>query len=143
MAFVHGKATVFQVTDSGATNRDLSAYLTNVSFPRDFDTAETSTFGNTYKTYIVGLGSSTIQIQGRYDSTATSGPDVVLSGLIGLTTTSTVKYGPEGLTTGKVQYNGLFFLSQYQITGSISSDVTFTAQFVLGSNAGITKTTWP
>lgn len=143
MAFVHGKGTHFTIDDSGGTPRNLSAYCTEVNFPRDFDMAETSTFGNTYKTFIQGLGSATVSISGRYDSTATTGPDVVLSSLVGAANTATLVYGPEGSTAGRVRYSGEYWLASYEITGSIGDVVSFSASFQLATNAGITRDTFP
>ena len=59
MAFKHGKNTVFKVDNSGGSLTDISSYLNSVSFPRTIETAETSSFGNSAKTYIVGLSDST------------------------------------------------------------------------------------
>jgi len=141
MAFVHGKGSYFSVDDASGTERNLTTYLTEVSFPRDVDIADTSVFGNTYKTGIPGLAGVTCSISGKYDSTATSGPDVVLSGLLTATSTSTIKYGPEGSSSGKVRYTGEFWCTSYQVTGSIGDVVSFTAAFTLATNA-LTKDTF-
>lgn len=129
MAFVHGKASVFKIEDSGGTLRDLTAYTTDVNFPRDIDMAETSTFGNTYKTFIQGLANASFSISGRYDSTATTGPDAVLSSLVGAANPSTFEYGPEGGTSGKIRFTGDVWMSNYEITSSIGDVVGFSAQF--------------
>ena len=134
MAFQHGKNAYFAIDDSGGTLRDISQYVTDVSMPRDMDMAETSTFGNTYKTFIQGLSSLTISISGRWDPTLTTGPDVVLSGLIGAATTSSFDYGPMGNgNTGDVHHTGEVYLASYEITSPVTDVVSFSAQFQLAT----------
>jgi hypothetical protein len=67
--FRHGKSTVFKVDNSGGSLTDISNTLTDVSFPRSVDTAETSAFGDSAKTYIVGLSDATVSVSGNYDAT--------------------------------------------------------------------------
>lgn len=131
MAFNHGKNSTFKVDRSGGTLTDISTYLDNVDFPRTVETAETTTFQVTgsAKTYIVGLVDSTISISGKFDNTATSGPDAVLSGIYGQAATVSFEYGPEGGDTGDVKYSGEAILTEYS-TGSPVGDVTtFSASF--------------
>ena len=146
MAFIHGKASAIAVASAaGAGNfKDMTAYTNQVTLPRNIDMAETSVFGNTYKTYIQGLADATISIQGRYDAVATVGPDVVLSGLIGLSTPVTLLYAPAGYTgafanpipaasaTQPYVY-GQVYLASYEITSQIGDVVSFQASFQLAS----------
>jgi len=60
--FRHGKSTVFKVDNSGGTLTDISNTLTDVGFPQTVDTAETSTFGSSAKSYVVGLTDSSLSI---------------------------------------------------------------------------------
>jgi hypothetical protein len=133
MAFVHGKNAHFTIDDSGGTPRNLSAFLTEVTFPRQMDMAETSVFGNTYKTYIQGLGDASLSISGRWDPTATTGPDAVLSGLIGAATASDFSYGPAGDGSGAIEFTGSVYLTSYEISASINDVISFSAQFQMAS----------
>lgn len=130
MAFVHGKATKVLVNQY-----DISQYCNNAQVHMDFDTAETSAFGNTYKTYIVGLGAAGVSIQGMYDSTASSGPDAVLNGVNGVDQTNPVSIGFEGLAIGKHVFAIGAVTNQYQITGAIGAVVSFTGMFSTRINA--------
>jgi hypothetical protein len=138
MAFVHGKSAVFKVDDSGGTLRDLSAYLNDVSFPRDIETAETTTFGvsGSAKTYIVGLSDATISISGLFDSTA----DGYLAGVVGHGTALDFEYGPEGSTGGNVKYSGTCFLTSYEVSASVGDSVQVSADFQV--TGPITRGTW-
>jgi len=123
--FTHGKSTVFKIDDSGGTLRDISDTLTDVSFPRSVDTAETSSFGDSAKTYIVGLSDATISVSGNFDATV----DGYLSGVIGLATPLDFEYGPEGSTAPDVKYTGTCFLTSYEKSGAIGDVVTYSAEF--------------
>jgi len=141
MAFVHGKGGVFKVDNSAGTLSTLTSYVDQWSISNSIDMAETTTMGSEVKTFLSGVSDATISVSGLYDSTATTGPDAVLNGLVGLETTSTFELGPEGSTSGKVKYTGECFLTGYQITDSAGDAVKFTADFQV--TGAITKTTWP
>lgn len=121
MAIPHGKDSVFTIDSV-----DLTSYLDNISFPRSVDTAETSTMGNSSKTYIEGMTDSTISISGKWDGTATTGPDDVLEGLTG---SVTFEYGPDGDTATHVKYTGNCIKTAYNVTSPIGDVVAFTAEF--------------
>ena len=123
--FRHGKSTVFKVDNSGGTLTDISNTLTDVSFPQSVDTAETSAFGDSAKTYIVGLTDSTISISGNFDATV----DAHLAGILGQSASVSLEYGPEGSTNGLVKYNGECYLTSYEKSGAIGDVVSFSAEF--------------
>jgi len=141
MAFTHGKGAVFKIDNSGGTLQTLTAYVDSIDFNNTIDTAETTTMGSEVKTYLSGQSDATLSISGKWDSTASTGPDAVLNGLIGLETTSTFEAGPEGSTTGKVKYTGECFLTSYAVSVPVGDVVTFSADFQV--TGAITKTTYP
>ena len=123
--FRHGKSTVFKVDNSGGTITDISTTLTDVSFPRTVDTAETSAFGDSAKTYIVGLSDATISISGNFDATV----DAHLAGILGQAASVSFEYGPEGSTSTYVKYTGECLLTSYEKSGAIGDVVTYSAEF--------------
>ena len=123
--FRHGKSTVFKVDNSGGSLTDISNTLTDVSFPRSVDTAETSAFGDSAKTYIVGLSDATVSVSGNYDATV----DAHLSGVLGQAATLSFEYGPEGSTSTFVKYTGECILTSYEKSGAIGDVVTYSAEF--------------
>jgi len=141
MAFTHGKGAVFKIDNSGGTLQTLTAYVDSIDFNNTVDTAETTTMGSEVKTYLSGQSDATLSVSGKWDSTASTGPDAVLNGLIGLEATSTFEVGPEGSTTGKVKYTGECFLTSYVVSAPVGDVVTFTADFQV--TGAITKTTYP
>lgn len=132
MASVHGKNTFLQWNSV-----DLSPYLTDVDFGGDADTAETSAFGDSNKEYVVGLVDRNISVSGNFDAVA-GGPDATLGAALG--TSATLNYGPAGSTAGFVKYTGSFYLTSYEITGSIGDKVSFSAEFMPAG--AVTRTTF-
>lgn len=134
--FRHGKSTVFKIDDSGGTLRDISNSLTDVSFPRSIDTAESSSFGDSAKQYVVGLSDATISVSGNFDATI----DGYLAGTVGQAATLSFEYGPEGSTAGYVKFSGECILTSYEVSGAIGDVVTYSAEYqVTGS---VTRGTW-
>jgi hypothetical protein len=126
MAFNHGSKASFQVND-GTSLRDLSSYLTSVSFPQSVDTAEVTALGATAKSYIVGLKDSTISIEGIYDPTA----DGYLNTIAGLTAATAFEYYPNGTPVGstKPKFSGNCFLVSYEVSTPVDGAASFTAEF--------------
>ena len=134
--FRHGKSTVFKVDNSGGTLTDISNTLTDVSFPQTIETAETTSFGSSAKTYIVGLTDSTISASGNFDATV----DAHLAGITGQSATVSFEYGPEGSTTGQVKYSGEAILTSYEKSGAVGDVVTYSAEFQV--TGAVTRGTW-
>lgn len=147
MAFTHGKNAQFALRDATNTWRDLTSYVSEVTLPAKAGTAETTVFGRGAKTYIGGLLEGTMTVKGFFDPTATSGPDVVLAGLLGtqpatgLTVVAQVtaqsNYGqfilcPSGATaTTGVAALGDVVITDYQVSAPVSGVVAFNATFQL------------
>jgi hypothetical protein len=123
--FRHGKSTVFKVDNAAGSLTDISNTLTDVSFPQTVETAETSTFGSSAKTYIVGLSDSTVSVSGNFDATV----DAHLAGVLGQAATLSFEYGPEGSTSPNVKYTGEAILTSYEKSGAVGDVVTYSAEF--------------
>ena len=136
MAFGHGKSAVFKLDDSGGTLRDLSSYINEASMPRDIETAETTAFGSSAKSYITGLTDATISISGMFDSVA----DGYVAGALGQAATLSFEYGPLGSTASMIKYTGEAILTSYELSSSVGDVVTFSAD--LQVTGAITRTTW-
>ena len=121
--FVHGKSTDFAIDDTGGSSRNIANTLTDVSFPQTIDTAETTAFGSSNKSYIVGLKDTTISVSGIWDATV----DGYLSGTE--PASRSFIYGPAGSTGGNVKYTGEAILTNYSQSNPVGDVVTFTADF--------------
>lgn len=124
MAFVHGKSADFRLDNSGGSLTDLSSYLDNVSFPQPVETAETTTFGSSSKSYIVGLKDSTISVSGKWDAT----PDAQIAAVLGQAASLSFQYGPAGSGTGNIKYTGECYITSYDVTAPVGDVVTFSLE---------------
>ena len=132
--FVHGKRTDFELDDTGGTSRSLSNVLTSVDFPEIIETAETTAFGSTSKSYIVGLRDATISVSGLWDAT-------VDGYIIGTEpATRTFIFGPAGSTSSNVKYTGEAILTNYSVSSPVGDVVTFSLD--LQCTGGVTRTTY-
>lgn len=141
MAFSHGKGLVFKIDNAAGTIQVLTSYVDNVELSDDVDMGETTTAGVEDKTYVSGQATHTLSISGKWDDTASTGPDAVLSGLIGLETTSSFEYGPSGSSAGKVKKSGECFLTSYVVTSPADGVNIFTADFQV--SGAVTTGVWP
>lgn len=136
MAFKHGKNTVFKVDNSGGTLTDISAYLNSVTLPRSVETGETTSYGNSAKTYIVGLSDSTLSVDGTWDATV----DAHLAGVLGQDASLTFEYGPEGSGSGAIKYTGECYLTSFETSSPVADVVKFSAEFQVTGT--VTRTTF-
>jgi len=119
--FVHGKSTNFQVDDTGGTIRDISNVCDSVDFPETIETGETTAFGSTSKSFVVGLRDATISVSDNWDAT-------VDGYLIGTEPASrSFVFGPAGSTGGNIKYSGECILTNYSIGAPVGDTVTFSA----------------
>ena len=121
--FAHGKSTDFAIDGTGGSSRNISDTLTDVSFPQTIDTAETTAFGSSNKSYIVGLKDTTISISGIWDATV----DGYLSGTE--PASRSFIFGPAGSTGGNVKYTGECILTNYSQSNPVGDVVSFSADF--------------
>lgn len=128
MAFDAGKGQVFKVDNAAGTLTDISAFLTDVGFPREVDTEEVTTLGKNAKVYLVTLTDATISIEGKWDGAA-SALDATLAGILGQAATVSFEYGPGGSATGDIKYTGEAILTSYEPSGSVGGAVEFSAEF--------------
>lgn len=131
MAFVHGKTSKFSIDNAAGSLIDISAYCDDVSFSRNLDTAEVSTFGDSAKEYLIGMSDATISISGKFDAAGASTVDAVLSGILGASATSSFEYVPGGGSVGANNpgYQGECWLTSYEVSGAIGDAVSFSAEF--------------
>jgi hypothetical protein len=133
MAFSHGTNRVFKLDNSAGTLVDLSSYITSVTFPRSIESMETTTLGNTDKTYIPGLKDGTISIEGKWDSTLDAHMDGIMGKLV------TFEDYPTGTGSGQVKRTGEALVTSYEQTGGVDSPNEWSAE--LQCSGAITRST--
>ena len=120
--FVHGKSVDFALDDTSGSSRNISDTLNSVDFPEVTETADTTAFGSSSRSFIVGLESATISISGLWDSTV----DGYMKGGTEPASRSFI-YGPAGSTGGNVKYTGEAILTNYSISSPVGDVVTYSA----------------
>jgi len=123
--FRHGKNASFKVDNSGGSLTNISDTLNSVSFPREIETLETTSFGSSTRSYVVGFSDATISIEGSFDATV----DAHLAGILGQEASVSFEYGPEGTTAGQVKYTGEAFMTSYETSAGVGDIVTYSAEF--------------
>ena len=121
--FVHGKDTAVYIDEF-----DLSSYFTETSFSQENDTAETTAFGDTNKSYILGLRNGTLSMSGLW-SADTDGSDEELQALLGNATTPviTVREGAAAIGSGAIIAQA--DETSYAITSPVTDVHTISAEF--------------
>jgi hypothetical protein len=130
MAFTHGKDAYF-VWNSV----NLSSYINDISFPQEVDLAETSTMGNTAKTFLAGLLDGSISIGGLFDSTA----DAALGGAIGTSAAFEFRANSGAVSATNPKYTGSAILQSYEPSASVGDAVQASAEFQI--SGAVTRAT--
>jgi hypothetical protein len=119
--FRHGKKTAVLLNGT-----NMSPFLNEATTTQEIETAETTTFGDQDKTYIVGLADGTISTSGLFDSTA-GASDAVLSGIIAQDD-NTFTVLPEGATAGSRSIIANGQLTSYEISSPVGDVVAISAE---------------
>lgn len=90
MAFIHGKSAIVLLNGYNA-----SAYFNELSASRSVETAETTAFGSSAKTYITGLMDGTASLSGMFDGAA-SAYDAQIASVLGSSTNSVLTFSQQG-----------------------------------------------
>ena len=121
--FIHGK-------DSGVLldEFDLTSYFSSVDASKTTETAETTAFGSTSKSYIVGLTDGTVSLSGMF-SGDTDGSDEELSAILGAATTPLLTVNLGGASIGNRAIVAKAHQTSYAISSPVADIVTVTADF--------------
>lgn len=133
MAFIHGK-------DSQVIHgvNDLSSYLNDASVSADVEVAETTAFGSSAKTYLVGLKDATVSASGMFDG-ASGAVDAVLAASIGSDTLAPVTIGYNGTTLNNRVSLLLAKTTSYEVSTPVGDvvAVSYSAQADGGADQGV------
>jgi hypothetical protein len=133
MAFIHGKSA--QVLHGAY---DLTSYLNEATASQEVETAETTVFGNSAKTYIVGLKDGTVSASGMFDGAANA-VDEVLAATVGSDSLAPVTVGYEGLALGKRVSLLMAKTTSYEVSSPVGDvvSVSYDAQADGGIDQGV------
>ena len=145
--------------DADGTLRDMSTFISSVDgLPGEVERPEVTTLGDQGRTHLQGLENVTVTVEGFFDDTDPvtdsddfAGPDRVFSLLRKDDRKRTIRYSPNGITsgatgtepsgpkpftnaiyrTGAIVYYGQFKLRNYMITSRVGETVTFRAEMLI------------
>ena len=138
--FKHGKNAFFALDGTAASLVNISDTLNEISMPREIETAETTAYGNSDKTYITGLGDSTVSLSGMFDATL----NTMVAGNIanlksGSVSSLTFEYGPAGSASPQPKFTGEALVTSYEVSSPVGDVVTFSLELqVTGAVTGST-----
>lgn len=123
MAFKSGKDSYFSVDGT-----DISSYVDSVSFSRDVNTLETTSFGSDQATYVVGIEGMSISGSGSWDATN----DGTMAGLFDGSSVA-FEYRPDN-TASQPKYTGNAFVTNYSIDSSATDKVSFSFSLIVSGS---------
>jgi hypothetical protein len=112
MAFGHGKNT-----DVYCNGYDLTDYLNSIETSKTCDTAETTCFGSTSKSYLAGVNDATLSGEGLYDGDSDAVDEVLESALAA--EYSEWCWYPQGDTYGSYGYGMTTINTNYTANSTI------------------------
>ncbi len=122
--FAHGKNVNVFIDEF-----DFSTFFNDVSASTSVDTAESSAFGTSAKTYVVGHRDGTVSLSGMFEGTASTGTDDFFNTALGNATKALVIVAPSGHSNGA----GAIMLeadnTSYEVSGAIADIVQASAEF--------------
>lgn len=133
MAQALGRAAYFSVEDAaGTTLRNITPFLTSVQFVINGETIEGTSFGDDWREFSRGLAGAEIEIEGRWDDTATTGPDAVLAALpADKDGTVGFEFGPKGNAVSSPKFSGECWCTNYTQSAELEDVVAFSASFTV------------
>ena len=123
MPVIHGKATSVLVDQY-----NLSIYFNSADYTTTMETAETTTFGASAKTFLPGLLAASVSLSGFFD-TGTGGGDEILRAALSTSTPDVLSIAPQGITTiGNRATLGMIHQTSYQVSAPVGDVVAASAE---------------
>ena len=128
MAFRHGKNAAFTLNAVA-----LATFINSMEMSFDLDIADTTTFGATWKSGLPGIPGGTLDIEGFYDPTASTGPGAVLFPALIAGTAYTGLIYPGGTASGQSLYTVTSgcIVTSYSESSPVGDIVAFKAQIMI------------
>jgi len=121
----------FSIVDSdGTSTRDLSSFLTGIDgLPGERELVDVTRLGDSGHRFVASLFNGRFSLEGLYEKTATTGPDVVLTNILGMSSATTFVYGPTGNSSGITPPNrrvtGSCWIRTYTTPARVAAAVAF------------------
>ena len=132
--FRHGKITTVLTDDF-----DLSNFLNNATVSQSVDTPETTTFGSSDRSYIVGHNEGTISFEGFFDGT-TDSADSIFHAALGNTTDKVVTVSTDSTSIGGRAVLAASASTSYEISSPLTDVVSVSAEAI--ADGGLDSGVW-
>ena len=141
MALFDSKNAVFQITDIGATLRDISAYVKSIDgLPGSRSLKDATGLGDAGSKWNPSLEEVGIAVELMWSTDANVGPDTVFGPLRTHTASTAFDYGPDGKTAGKVKYYGTCWVKNFVIAARVGELIM--ARVELAVNGAVSRGTY-
>src|SRR3990167_4322115 len=123
--------SIVRIDNNLGTVTNLTSYIDTISaLGKEVQSLDVTAFSDTAERVIAGIETSQeVTISGAFDDTATSGPDALLSALVG--TLGTVEFNPVGTASGARKISGEFLCLSYKPAAEVKGRVNYEAVFKL------------
>ncbi len=139
--FIHSKLSKCKLDTFGGVLTDISDSVDSVDMPEDLELADTTTFGATSKTYIVGFADSKVTIGGPWSRSQHTHFSALKTGFRdGTIASASFEYGPEGVDVGDIKVTCEIVMTSYKKMSSIKDPVKWEAEFQV--TGPVTETTY-
>jgi hypothetical protein len=132
--FRHGKNTTVLSGDF-----DLTTYLNSANAAYAVETPETTTFGSSDRSYIVGHNEGTISFEGLFDGT-TDSADSIFSAALGNTTDRVLTVSNDSTAIGGRAILASASSTSYEISSPLTDVVSVSAEAI--ANGGLDSGVW-
>lgn len=141
MTMYDSHQSVFQITDTGSTLRDITPYIVSVDgLPGPRELGEATTLNDSGRKWYPVLENGTITLELLWSDDASVGSDTVLGPLRTHGSAVAFDYGPEGKSGGDIKYSGNAWVRNFQITSRVGSLIT--ARCELAVNGQVARGTY-
>lgn len=141
MAFKAGTVAFVAIDGVAGTPVNVSSYADNFTWPQTTTTVETSVFGTAAKAFIPSLtDGDTISVSGPLDVAMGTFLATLKSAQSAGSSTATLQWGPGGSVAGQLKISAEVWVSQYNVTTSVSGRVDYSAS--LQVTGAVTNGTW-
>lgn len=130
MTAIHGKDTAVLIDEF-----DVTAYFNSAETSSSTDTAETTSFGASTKSYIIGMSEGSFDLSGLFDDTSTTGSAAVIEGILTAAATPVVTVHQNGNAIGEQSQIMRARASSYSITSPISDVSSLSASFTASADS--------
>ena len=129
-AFVHSKLSKISIDTAGNVLTDISDSCDSADMPEDLELVETTSFGATSKTYIVGFADGKFTCGGSWNRNIHVHMAALKAALRdGTILSASVQYGPEGTDTGDVRITFESVLTSFKKNSAAKDQVKWEAEF--------------